>query len=407
MRLDRGLVFALGATAFAAACASAGGTATGGPAAASAAASLPQVQCNGAAPAITAQASAAQNALNRTLIVQGDARAPFYQTALTEAQAGIAADAANPLHHYLAGQAYVGTGDLAQANTSLARAQELCPALAGEITTLRRQAWETALASGVQAIQASDTATAITRWTAASQIFQGEPNVPFNLALIYNGRQDAARAGQYARETLRILGTLPADTSATVTAERDEMRTGAMQLIFNTGVSQFQANDFPNAATTFRSIAEMDRNYREAWTNLSFALYKQQRWTDVVPATQRLLELDPLNENAMLVLAEAYRAMNRPNEGLQIRERIRDTPVYVQGLALRYEGDAASAVGEVVGNMARAGTPVRMEITFTGPGGDLGSQTVTVSAPAKGERAPFTARHTGTGRPTSFRYRAL
>lgn len=406
MRLDRGLVFALGATAFAAACASAGAAGAGGAPAAAAASSLPQVQCNGVAPAVTPQATAAQNALNRTLL-PGATTAPLYQTALTEAQAGIAADANNPLHYFLAAQAQVGTGDLAAANTSLARAEELCPGFAAEVATVRRQAWERELATGVQALQGGDTATAITNWTRAAEIYQGEASAPFNLALIYNARQDAARTGQYARETLRILGTLPADTAATVMTEREEMRGAAAQLIFNTGVVAFQANNFAEAANIFRSITELDRNYREAWTNLSFALYRLERWNDVVPATQRLLELDPLNENAMLVLAEAYRQLERGNEGVQIRERIRDVPVYVTVQGLRTEGEVSVASGEVTGNAARAGTPIRMEITFTGPGGDLGTETVSVVAPAKGEKVPFTARYTGEGRPTSFRYRQL
>lgn len=407
MRLDRGLVFAFGATAFAAACAPAGGTSAAGPAAANVASSLPQVQCNGVAPAVTPQATAAQGALNRTLIVQGEARTPLYQTAITEAQAGIAADPNNPLHYYLAAQGYVATGDLAQANTNLTRAQELCPGFADEVATLRRQAWGTALAGGVQALEAGDTATAITNWTRAAEIYQGEASAPFNLALVYNARGDAARTAQYARETLRILGQLPADTSATVMTERDDMRAGAAQLIFNTGVAAFQANNYPEAGDIFRSITEVDRNYREAWTNYSFALYRQERWNDVVPVTQRLLELDPLNENAMLVLAEAYRQLDRGNEGVQIRERIRDVPVYVENLAIRYEGDTAIATGQVVGNAAGAGTPVRLEVTFTGPSGDLGTQTVTVAAPAKGERAAFEARLDGQGRATSFRYRPL
>lgn len=406
MRLDRGLVIALGATAFAAACASAG--AAGGGSTAAAASALPQVQCNGAAPAVTPQATAAQNALNRTLITQGDARTPFYQTALTEAQAGIAADASNPLHYYLAAQALVGTGDLTQANTMLNRTQELCPGFAADIATLRREAWEVQLAAGVQALQANDTATAVTSWTRAAEIYQGEAAAPFNLALIYNARQDAARTGQYARETLRILGTLPADTSAAVMTERDEMRGAAAQLIFNTGVVAFQANNYAEAANIFKAITELDRNYREAWTNYSFALYRQERWSDVVPVTQRLLELDPLNENAMLVLAEAYRQLNRGNEGVQIRERIRDLPVYVESPALRYDGDVAVASGQVVGNAGRAGTPVRLEITFTGSKGDLGTQTVTVATPAKEQKVPFEARLQGaTGRATSFRYRQL
>lgn len=407
MRLDRGLAFAVGATAFAAACASAGGAGAGGTTAAAAASSLPQVECNGVAPAVTPQATAAQNALNRTLIVEGAARTPFYQTAITEAQAGIAADPNNPLHYFLVAQAYVGTNDLTQANTNLARAQELCPGFAGEVATVRRQAWETSLAGGVEALQAGDTATAITSWTRAAEIYQGEASAPFNLALVYNARADAARTSQYARETLRILGQVPADTSAVVMAERDDMRAAATQLIFNTGVSAFQANNFPEAANVFRSITELDRNYREAWTNYSFALYRQERWNDVIPVTQRLLELDPLNENAMLVLAEAYRQLNRGNEGVQIRERIRDAAIYVEELGIRYEGETAIASGQVVGNAARAGTPIRLEVTFTGPGGDLGTQTVTVTAPAKGEKAPFEARLDGEGRATSFRYRQL
>lgn len=407
MRLDRGLVFAFGATAFAAGCASAGAAGAGGPAAANVASSLPQVECNGAALVVTPQATAAQAALNRTLILQGEARTPFYQTAITEAQAGIAADPNNPLHYYLAGQAYVATDDLAQADTNLTRAEELCPGFAAEVATLRRQAWETALAAGVQALQAADTATAITSWTRAAEIYEGEASAPFNLALVYNARADAARTAQYARETLRILGQVPADTSVVVMTERDDMRAGATQLIFNTGVAAFQANNYPEAANVFRSITELDRNYREAWTNYSFALYRQERWNDVVPVTLRLLELDPLNENAMLVLAEAYRQLERGNEGVQIRERVRDAPVYVEDLAIRYEGETAIATGTVVGNAARAGTPVRLEITFTGPAGDLGTQTVTVTAPAKGEKAPFEARLDGQGRATSFRYRQL
>jgi tetratricopeptide (TPR) repeat protein len=407
MRLDRGLVFAFGATAFAAACASAGTAGAGETQASAAASALPQVECNGAAPAVTPQATAAQNALNRTLIVQGDARTPLYQTALTESQAGIAADPNNPLHYYLAAQAHVGTGDLTQANTMLTRAQELCPGFAGEVATLRRQAWGTSLAAGVAALEAGDTATAITSWTRANEIYQGEASAPFNLALVYNARQDAARAGQYARETLRILSQIPADTSAAVMSEREDMRAGAAQLIFNTGVAAFQAENFPEAANIFRSITEVDRNYREAWTNYAFALYRQERWNEVIPVAMRLLELDPLNENAMLVLAEAYRQLERGSEGVQIRERVRDAPVYVEGLSIRYDDDVAIASGQVVGNAARAGTPVRLEVTFTGPTGDLGTQTVTVAAPAKGERAPFEARLDGQGRATSFRYRAL
>ena len=405
MRVERGLVFALGAAVFAAACASGtGGTGGGASPGASGRASLPQVQCGGAVPVATPFATAAQDALNRTLL--GANAATFYQTALTQSQQGIAADANNPYHYYLAGQAYVGLEQLPQADSMFRRTVQLCPGFAGNVDETRREAHDRALQVGVEALQQrNDTAAAIAAWTRASGIYQGSPSAPFNLSLVYTAAGDAARAGQYARETLRILGTLPADTSATVMGEREEMRSALMQMVFNNGVTAFQADNFSGAADIFRGLTEMDRNYREAWTNYAFSLYRQNRWTDVVPVAQRLVELDPLNENAKLVLAQAYRELNRANEGLAIRERLRDAPVYVTDLAMRMDNNQAVATGKVVGNAARAGSPVRLLVTFSSPRGDVGTQTVTVAAPAKEESTPFEVRlDAAANRPTSFRY---
>lgn len=405
MRVDRGLVFALGAAVFAAACASGGTGGTGGAApGASGRSSLPQVQCGGVAPAATPFATAAQDALNRTLL--GTNAATFYQTALTQSQQGIAADANNPYHYYLAGQAHVGLDQLPQADSMFRRTVQLCPGFQANVDETRREAHDRALQAGVEALQQrNDTAAAIAAWTRAAGIYQGSPSAAYNLSVIYSSAGDAARAGQYARETIRLIGTLPADTSATVMSEREEMRNTSMQLLFNTGVTAFQADNFTGAADIFRGLTGMDRNYREAWTNYTFAVYRQNRWSDAVTAGVRLLELDPLNENAMLVLAQAYREMNRPNEGLAIRERLRDAPVYVTDLTLRMDNNQAVAAGKVVGNAARAGTPIRLLFTFSSPRGDLGTQTVTVAAPGKEESTPFEVRlDAGTNRPTSYRY---
>lgn len=404
MRVERGLVFALGAAVLAA-CASGSGGAGGGGATAAPSTNrgLPQVQCNGAPLASTTFASAAQDALNRTYVVRGEGARTYYQTALAQSQQGIAADANNPLHYYLAGQAHLGMDQVAEADSMFDRAEQLCPGFTAEIAPLRLQAYNEGIQAGVEAVTRGDTASAIAAWTRASGIHGGE-QAPFNLSLVYASSGDQARAGQYARETLRVLRTLPADTSATAMSDREEMRTAAMQLLFNGGVTSFQANDFNASGAVFRELTEMDRNYREAWTNYTFSLYKQERWSDVVPVAQRLLELDPLNENAMLVLAEAFRRLNNPTQGLAIRERLRDAPVYVTDLNLRYENNQAIAAGRVVGNAARAGTPIRLLVTFSSPRGDVGTQTVTVAAPAKEEATPFEVRLDGQSRPTSFRY---
>jgi hypothetical protein len=66
-------------------------------------------------------------------------------------------------------------------------------------------------------------------------------------------------------------------------------------------------------------------------------------------------------------------------------------PVRVQGVQLSNREGSSRVAGTVAAGVARQGTPVRMDFTFYGPTGPVGTQTVTVSAPAKDQTTPFEA----------------
>ena len=69
----------------------------------------------------------------------------------------------------------------------------------------------------------------------------------------------------------------------------------------------------------------------------------------------------------------------------------------------REGSDAETSVqGRVIGNVAEAGTPVRLRFTFYGDDGELGAEAVTVSAPPSKESATFEVSF--GSRATAYRY---
>jgi tetratricopeptide (TPR) repeat protein len=404
MRLDRGLMIALGAVTAAGACAPA--TGAGG---AAAAGSFPTVAC---AEGVNVTPSQAARDAQKTLLLGRT------QEAVTGAQAAVAADAQNPQHQFLLAQAQVAAGDFAAADAAFDRTVELCPAFAAEVDPERERAWATAFQQGLQALQANDTTTAVARWEAANQVFEGRPDAYYNLGVVYAQRGDATRAVDAYRQALTVLERMPADTAAAETQARAETRQNVLSGLLAVGARQFQEEQYAPASETFRFLTGIDPNNRDAWYNYALALYKLERWNDLVPVAQKLMAADPLNENARVILFNAYKSPSEAakaagntarqreleNQAIKIYEELTNLPVYVDEIRFETaEGGAPALTGKVVGNKANAGTPVNLTFTFYGPDGTVGTQSATVSAPAKGQsttlRVPLPA-----GTVTSFSY---
>ncbi|HEX8675011.1 MAG TPA: tetratricopeptide repeat protein [Longimicrobium sp.] len=419
MKIERGLILAAG-IAVASACASAGTTGGGGAAAgptAAASSALPQVQCAAGAPTVTTQATAAQAALNRTLILQGAAQTPFYNTATEQARAGIAADANNPLHYYLLAQAALGTNNYAAADSAFRRTLELCPQFASEVNPQRDRASQMVFNAGVEAFTRGDTAQALSQWEQAGRMNDAMPQAYFNQAVVYAGRNDHARAATAYRAALASLERVTPDTSNA--AELVETRAGSLSGLLNAGAHFFSVNDFARAGEMFAEVHRLDPNHRDAWYNHALSLYKLERWQELVPVASRLVQIDPLNYNARIVLFNAYKgisdaakasrntAVETANRNLAVStlQAADSLPVQVDETQLSTRDNGARLTGVVKGGVARAGTPIRLNFTFFGPSGPVGTQSITVNAPAKDASAPFEVAMPTTQPVTGYSYR--
>jgi tetratricopeptide (TPR) repeat protein len=408
MRLQRGLVLALGVAAVSAACAagSTGGTA----APAAAAATMSDVTCTGATP--SAATRTAQGALNRTMLpgMKPETQAPYYQQAITAVQA----EMTNPYNLFIAGQAHAGLGHYAAADSAFAQAVQLCPGFAEDVREARRGAYTTAFNAAVASLNANDTATAITGFNNAITVFPAGSDALFNLGLLYYQTGDPAHAVQYYNRTLTALRT-PEDTTEATRLQAVETRGNVLMGLLGSGSAYFQKDQFGPAADVFRSITQADPNSRDAWYNLALALYKQNRFADLLPVAQRLTQIDPLNYNAQIILFNAYKGLadaagtnrNDPNRNLALSTLAAadSLPVQVEGVRVENNAGTARLTGTAVGGKTPAGRPVSLEFTFYGATGRLGAQTVTFNAPAKDQRANFEVSLPTTVPATSFSYR--
>jgi tetratricopeptide (TPR) repeat protein len=193
--------------------------------------------------------------------------------------------------------------------------------------------------------------------------------------------------------------------------------------LMSIGVGLFQAEQYSQAADAFRRLTEMQRYNRDAWYNYLNALYaqarpqagtqvpaaeQQQRWQRIVPVGEQLLEIDPLNETAYLILVESLRQSRQQPRALQMAERNIGLPIHLDEMQLRHDAGRITLRGTASGNRARQGTPVRLEFTFYGAEGQaLGTETVTVTAPAQNATAPLQVSLASETAPVGYRYRVL
>ncbi len=167
--------------------------------------------------------------------------------------------------------------------------------------------------------------------------------------------------------------------------------------LFNVGVALFQGENYEQAAEAFRRYTERQPNSRDGWYNYANALYAQNSWQPLVAVAQRLVELDPLNENSALILARAHREAGQNQRALQALQANEAHPVHIEDLEFRPGAQRSVVSGRVAGNRAAAGTPIQLRFTFYGEGGaTVGTETVTVTAPAQGQSSSLEAVHAGS-----------
>jgi tetratricopeptide (TPR) repeat protein len=157
------------------------------------------------------------------------------------------------------------------------------------------------------------------------------------------------------------------------------------------GVALFTAKNYPRASEAFAKVSAARPNSREALYNQANALYAGEQWAALLPVAQKLVTLDPLYEDSYLMLARAQREAKQNPDALASLQIIEQMPVKVKDVQLRAAATRTTVRGTAVGNAAAQGSPVQLRFTFYGANGQaVGTQTASISAPAKAASVPFT-----------------
>lgn len=159
--------------------------------------------------------------------------------------------------------------------------------------------------------------------------------------------------------------------------------------LFDLGVALFRVEEAARAAEAFRRLTALEPGSREAWFNYANALFASGQWESLVSVGDRLVELDPLNEKAALIVARAHLESGDRRAALRHVARVDSLPVHVSGLMLRSGGGGTQLQGRVVGNEAGKGDTVRLRFSFSVDGEEVATRSVPVAAPAPGEEVAF------------------
>ncbi|HSU14373.1 tetratricopeptide repeat protein [Longimicrobium sp.] len=412
MNTRNGLRLALGAAALGTLLANGGAVAQGNRAGA---ASLPQVACASGVK-VSAAAADAQAVINQTYLPRNANNKPaLFQQAYDKAMAGTQADPNNPFNYFVAASASAGLNQPARADSLYARTIQLCPEFASEVEPQRKTLGGQAMESARVAIaEKHDTAAAISLWQTASQLDSTLTDASFYAAYFSARRGNLAAAIPSYRRLLAGPAPAATDTNAI------ERRNVALDEILGYAGQQINDQKYAEADAMLRDLQRIDPNNRNVLYYRSLALYKMERWGDLLPITEKVTQIDPLNENEWLIafaahkgLADAAKAQNNTTAEQQhrmaaIRLQNPDSlQVTVDQVGLAISGGSVTLRGVVKGAAARPGTAIKLEFTLAAPTGDVGTGTVTVAAPARGQTANFELPVQVTASPTTFRYRLV
>jgi tetratricopeptide (TPR) repeat protein len=189
------------------------------------------------------------------------------------------------------------------------------------------------------------------------------------------------------------------------------------------GVGLFRAQLYPEAARAFRSLGELNPYSRDAWYNLTQALYLQTAqleeqaraggpeqarirgelrplYEEMLEAAAKARQFDPLNENLLRLTAQAHRGLadqqsgaaadagrRRAVETLEARQAL---PFMVEDVQMHASDGRVRFIGRLRNNKTPAGQPMRFRLSVLGENGEVvATEEVNVAAPAAEELANF------------------
>lgn len=285
----------------------------------------------------------------------------------------------------------------------------------------RQKSWQDAFNAGVAAYKAGDKPGAITSFEKARGIDPARPDAAYNLAIVSFEAADYPAAFGFYKETIERLAAMPAPSDAKTAGLVVETRAKCLLGLLAVGARQFDAGQFDVAADSFRALLALTPSDRDARFNLMSSLFKAEKWDEVLPAAAAVLELDPLNENVHLAVANALEAQAKAAgaagdkaakaakkaKDLEVKAKVKETdalPFYVEAVGFTGATGAQHLTLTVVGNAAAPGAATTLRFRLTDAAGNEATVAVAVTAPGKGEKAQLDQAVAGAARFLSYAY---
>ena len=405
-----------------------------------------------------------------------ETRMERYQQALQAAQDGITADPENAKSYFQAGQSMIGLGDFAGAAEMLDRAEEIYPRYILETVPWREQGWVGAYNAAIEPLNTGDLERAAELFETADDLYDERPEALLQLGSVYsrlNQPEQSAEAFEKAvgiledtrevqladtsaadawmqhwdiatmglgqaymitqrfQEAADLYGSLLEDDPGNVTVMSslagvlselgmaDSVQALYDQLLnrpglterdyFNAGVGLYQIENWEMAAEAFGRAADMNPLNRDARLNLAQTFMIAERYEDAVPAARNLLELDPRSQEGWLWLTRALAETGAEEEASATINQYQELGYHVTNIQLEGLADGGANIhGEVVNDSAEPGQTVTLRFYFGGPDGrEIGSQEVRVQMPAVEQTATFTTQFSSSELITGYRYEVV
>lgn len=290
MKRVRGLVFSLGVALLAGGCTA--GAATGGAAAGPVTSPSGKEYAPGTPPRQTEFSKQAQINLVKGQTAPEAQAEPLYRQALQQAEAGIAADSANPVHYFLAGSAYAGLGEYAEADRAFDRAEEIYPAYEMEIDPVRQEAWGRSFNEGVSRYNEEATEDAVRLWTQANVIYDKRPEAYLNLAAVNTQAANYDAAVQMYRDALAALDREPG--VALTPEEVEERATARTEILASLGQLLLFTERYADAEQVYRQQLELKPGDVTAQSNLAVVQARLGKKDEAMATYERLLSASDL-----------------------------------------------------------------------------------------------------------------
>lgn len=320
----------------------------------------------------------------------------------------------SPAAWYYLARTYLARGDVAGADSAFKKVEGMVPDCELDIKQYRQNAWAELANAGIQLQQAGQADSALALFREATTIFGGLPHVFENMGVMFAnaGMNDSAaiyfekaltvsepdtslvenrnsaatnlaimyqRLGKHQEAIVllrRLLEWKPSDTDARrsiafsfrelgqadsaeaveeglvkefATMNLDSLSAADLMAV---GVSQFNSKQYAEAARVFEKIVATNPWNRDAVYNLTNAYLALENHEKMVETGRRLIEIEPMYEDAYRLVGQGYRGLQRQDSLIVVVGKLVALPVNIQVSLFAIKSDGARWVGTATGRAA-------------------------------------------------------